>query len=319
MAAIVRIRMVMVDESVTDRAKALFDVVRRTVLNFLNQEGMQWAGAVAFYLVLSVPPMLIAASSIAILFMGSEQAQQVITDTVTQFVPVERDLISEIAEQTVGSIGPAAIISIIFLLFSGTRIFAAIITAINVMWDQVEQAGFVRTQIVRAIFLVTVGALFVLAGALDAVVAMTDDALPLDGVALWIVQSELIPFTLLFLALFALLKLVPKQSATWTSAAIGAAVGALGLRIAQFGFTAFLATLGDFETAYGPLAGIAALMTWALVASVTVLLAAHLVAVLNRPETPTGGERPERGDGDGDGDEGADRKRTPGQQEPGKA
>jgi uncharacterized BrkB/YihY/UPF0761 family membrane protein len=47
-------------------------------------------------------------------------------------------------------------------------------------------------------------------------------------------------------------------------------------------FTAFLATLGDFETAYGPLAGIAALMTWVLVASVTILLTAHLVAVLNR-------------------------------------
>ena len=304
----------MADQSVTDRAKTLFDIVRRTVLNFLNQEGMQWAGAVAFYLVLSVPPMLIAASSIAILVMGSERAQQMITDTVTRFVPVERDLISQIAEQTVGSIGPAAIISLVFLLFSGTRIFAAIITAINVMWDQVEQAGFVRTQIVRAIFLVTVGALFVVAGALDTVVAITDDALPLDGVALWIVQSELIPFTLLFLALFALLKLVPKQSATWTSAAIGAAVGALGLRIAQFGFTAFLATLGDFQTAYGPLAGIAALMTWALVASVTVLLAAHLVAVLNRPGTPTGGERPERRDEDGE--EGSDRKRTPGQQEP---
>ena len=301
---------VMSPQTATDRAKVLFDIVRRTVMNFLNQEGMQWAGAVAFYLVLSVPPMLIAASSIAIMFVGGDRAQELITDTVTQFVPVERDLIQQIAEQTVGSIGPAAIISIVFLLFSGTRIFAAIITAINVMWDQVEQAGFVRTQIVRGILLVTVGALFVVAGALDAFVAVTDDAIPLDGVALWILQSELIPFTLLFLALFSLLKLVPKQSATWTSAAIGAAVGALGLRIAQFGFTAFLATLGNFQTAYGPLAGIAALMTWALVASVTVLLAAHLVAVLNRPETPAGDERPERGDED---HEDPDRKRTPGE------
>jgi len=114
-----------------------------------------------------------------------------------------------------------------------------------------------------------------------------------------------------------LFKLIPHREASWVSAVIGAAVGALGLRIAQAGFNVFLDTLGDFETAYGPLAGIGALMTWALVASVTILLAAHLVALLNRPDTPTGGDRNEADDdaaheGDG-GHRRGQRQRSPGE------
>jgi membrane protein len=302
----------MADQTTAGRLKTLVGIVRRTVTNFITQEGMQWAGAVAFYLVLSVPPMLIAASSLAILVMGADAARELVTDQVTEFIPVERDLIEDVADATIGGIGPAALISIVFLLFSGTRIFAALITAINVMWHEVEQAGFVRMQVVRAIFLVTVGVLFALGAMLDGIVALAGDELPIEGVARWLVESELIPFTLLFLALLTMLKLVPRRMASWTSAVVGALVGALGLRIAQYGFTAFLATLGDFETAYGPLAGIAALMTWALVASVTVLLSAHLVAVLNQPETPAGDSREQARAGS---DEGGEDERAPGKPE----
>jgi membrane protein len=191
----------------------------------------------------------------------------------------------------VGGIGPAALVSLAFLLFSGTRVFAALITAIHEMWDEVEHAGFVRMQVTRFVFLLGVGGLMALAGMLQLGVALAGDELPLDGFWVWLLESQVIPAVLLFLALLILFRIVPHREPTWVSALIGAAVGSIGLRIAQFGFTAFLATLGDFDTAYGPIAGIAALMTWALVASVTILLAAHLVAVLNRPDTPTGGDR----------------------------
>jgi membrane protein len=282
------------------RARTLFDVVRRTVMNFFDQQGMQWAGAVAFYLALSVPPLLIAGSSIAVAVFDSEDAKEVITRTVTRFVPIEQGLVDSIADETIDGLGAAALVSIAFLLFSGTRVFAALVNAIHVMWEEVDSAGFVRTQVTRAVFLASVGALFVVAAVLDGALEVAADALPLEGLWVWLLESQLIPVVLLFAALLILLKALPHREPTWTSAAIGASVGAIGLRIAQFGFTAFEETLADFDEAYGPLAGVAALMTWALVASVVILLAAHLVAVLNRPDTPTGGSRnvPEDGDGE---------------------
>lgn len=298
----------MTDHSATGRARTLFDLAFNTVKNFFRQQGMQWAGAVAFYLVLSIPPLLIAATSLADAIVGDGQGRQYIVSAVTNFVPIEEGLINDIAEDTLDGIGLAAFISFGFLLFSGTRIFAALITAIHVMWEEVEDAGFVRMQITRAVFLVGVGAVLAFAILAEVLVDLFEDAAPLGGAWIWFLDSEIVPFLILFAALLMLFKVIPHREATWVSAVIGAAVGALGLRVAQAGFNVFLDTLGDFESAYGPLAGIGALMTWALVASVTILLAAHLVALLNRPDTPTGGDRNVGGKDTADGEE-----RSPGQ------
>jgi membrane protein len=300
----------MSDESPGGRLKLLVGIVRRTVTNFLDQDGMQWAGAVAFYLALSVPPLLIAASSIAISMVGGEEAKEFVTRTVASFIPVQEGLIERIADETVDGIGPAALFSLVFLLFSGTRIFAALIAAIHVMWEEVEQAGFVRMQVTRGILLLGFGGLFVIAALLDAALNLVGDGLGLDGSWVASLKDELLPLVLMFLALFALLKLIPHKEASWRSALIGAGLGAVGLRIAYHGFGIFLEAFADFETTYGPLAGVGALMTWALVASVAILLAAHLVAVLNRPDTPSGDARHPAGDPESDG---PSARRSPGE------
>ena len=62
-------------------------VVRRTLANYLDEEGLQWSGAVAFYLVLSVPPLLIAAVSIGVVVVGADAAQSFLVGQVQQFLP----------------------------------------------------------------------------------------------------------------------------------------------------------------------------------------------------------------------------------------
>jgi uncharacterized BrkB/YihY/UPF0761 family membrane protein len=55
--------------------------------NYLDEEGLQWSGAVAFYLVLSVPPLLIAAVSIGVVLVGADRAQSFLVEQVAQFLP----------------------------------------------------------------------------------------------------------------------------------------------------------------------------------------------------------------------------------------
>src|SRR5690606_28225625 len=59
-----------IDRRLPKRVRPAWRVSRRTVANYLDEEGLQWAGAVAFYLVLSVPPLLIAAMSIGVVVVG---------------------------------------------------------------------------------------------------------------------------------------------------------------------------------------------------------------------------------------------------------
>ncbi len=256
--------------------------------NFVQQEGIQWSGAVAFFLVLSIPPLLIAAFSIGIVIVGPDTARSYITDQVAQFLPARQDVIRNVVSQTIQGRGAAVVVSLAFLLFSGSRVFAALVTVINVMWRELPDTGFWRKQLTRLIMLVTVGGLFALAGAVDLVIAISGDAIP-DPLRVAL-QTQVLPALLATAALFLLFKFTPRNAATWRTALAGALVGMLMLRIAQAGFTAYLRSVGGFQSAYGPLAGAAILMTWALVASGAILLAAHLVAVLN--DADPGGAKP---------------------------
>jgi membrane protein len=271
-------------------------VAWRAVRNFFDQEGLQWSGAVAFYLILSVPPLLVAAFSIGVVVVGEETARDALIKQVTSFLPAREEIIRQLVGHTIQSSGAAIPISIGFLLLSGSRVFASLISAINVMWREVPDSGFVRRQVLRLLMVLTTGALFALAGAADVAVAVLGDRVP--AVIGPIVRAQLIPTVLSAAGLLALFKLIPRRKASWSSALIGAAVGTVLLRMAQVGFTAYLSTLGNFQSAYGPMAGIAVIMTWALVGSAIVLLAAHLVAVLNQAGSSPDDEDRRRAPGD---------------------
>jgi membrane protein len=268
------------------RAWFLFLLGRRTVLSFFHDSGMTWSAAIAFYLVLSVPPLLIAFASIGVAVVGEQAARDFITQQVGQFLPAGTSQVKSVADSTVSGFGPAAVISLAFLLVSGTRVFAALSRAINTFWSQVDGASWLRRQLSRVLLLVATGGLIVLSIAIQVAAASLDQNVKLPPVAGWALRSQLLPALLVFAALLATYKLLPRNAASWTAAAIGAVVGAILLRLAQFSFTLFLRTMGNFQSAYGPLASVAILMTWALIASGAVLLAAELVAVLNRRRIP---------------------------------
>ncbi len=272
------------ERRIPKRLRPAWRVVRRTIANFLDEEGLQWSGAVAFYLVLSVPPLLIAAVSIGVVVVGADAAQSFLVGQVQQFLPAQDDVVSDIVQQTVSASGPAALAAVGFLLFSGSRVFASLIAAINIMWQEIEPPGFWRRQVERIAMVLTVGMLLALAGAVDVSIAIASDALDLPVAFRLVAQSQLIPFLFLGTGLFLLYFLIPRRAATWRTALVGAVLGATALRLAQAGFTAYLVTFGGFGSAYGPIAGLAVVLTWALVASTIILLGAHVVAVLNSPD-----------------------------------
>ena len=226
----------------------------RTVRNFVDQEGVQWSGAIAFYLVLSVPPLLIAAFSVGVVLVGEETARGYLTNQVTQFLPAEQDLVERIVGETIQARGPAAAISLGFLLFSGSRVFASLIASINVMWEELPQPGFWRRQITRIVMVLTIGGIFALAALADLIIAFAGDLQALPAGIRTLLQSQLVP-SLFLAALFLLFLIVPRQLPSALTAFVGALVGMIALRVAQAGFTAYLATFGGFDSAYGPIAG----------------------------------------------------------------
>ncbi len=268
----------MTASDVAAQARAAWRTLWSTLRLFADDQGLSWAGAIGLYLFLSVPPFVAATASVAAVFVPADQAEAFVLEQVAKYLPAEQELLEGIvAFRPSDPLG--GVVSVILLLFSGSRAFAALTSAINVLWRRVDGLTFVRRQVLRlGMLLVTLTLLALAALGEAAVSALFGVGGSSEG--LWLLDWHLVPAVLLVAFLLAAYKLLPREPVSWTHAAVGAAVAAVGIRLAQAGLGQ-LADLGVFRTPYGELAGVALMATWALVVGVIILFGAALVAVLD--------------------------------------
>jgi len=259
-----------------------------TLRLYADDQGLTWAGAIGLYLFLSIPPFMVATAYVAALFVPPDQAESFVIEQVAKYLPAEQGLLEGIVEaRPTEALGGA--ISVAVLLFSGSRAFAALTSAVNVMWRRVDQLTFVRRQALRFGMLFVTLVLLILAALGEAAVAALTDA-GSSSQELWLLDWQLIPAILLGMFLLLAYKLLPREPVSWVHAALGATVAGVGIRVAQAGL-GWLSDAGIFRTPYGALADVALMATWALVAGIIILFGAALVAVLD-------GKRPIDGDAD---------------------
>ena len=249
-----------------------------TLRLFVDDQALSWAGGIGLYLFLSVPPFVVACVYVGGIFVPSGQAESFVIEQVAKYLPAESELLERIVERRPDSMA-AGIASTLLLLFSGSRAFAALTSAVNVMWRRVDRLTFWRRQALRLIMVIVTIGLLVLAGLGELLVS----ALAADGAGdseIWLLDWQIIPTILLAVFLAVAYKLLPREPVSWTHAALGALVAAVGVRLAQAA-TGMLARSGALETPYGGLANVALLATWSLVVGVLILFGAALVAVLD--------------------------------------
>lgn len=265
------------------RAFRPLGMLRAVLRGYVADDGFTWASATAFYLVLSLPPLLIAAGAIAIRVVGEQAAVDFVLDQVADLLPAERALVERVVEGAVSGSDLAGLLSLPLLLVTGSRVFGTLILAIEGIWDVREHGRFVRRQLLRLALLSGAGVLVAVSAVIDfGVMTVAEATGAADGVR-WALTSQLVPVVFLLAALVALYRLVPPGAAGWRATAWGAVFATVLLRLAQFLFSGYLQNVADFGTAYGPLASVAVLMTWALLASSAVILGAELVVMLERP------------------------------------
>jgi membrane protein len=247
---------------------------------FSNSQGLSWGGAVGLYLFLSVPPLMVASSLMARVLVGQYRAENFIIDQAAKFLPARVDLVIQVFSSDAGSTIVTALVSLGFLLFSGTRAFSALAHGVNVMWHRSGRLSFWEAQATR-LWLLLVSFVLLAAAALGeaAISAVTGQTNAANGQS-WLLEFQVLPVFLLFVFLTIVYRVLPEDEVHWGQAAIGAAVATIGVRVSQ-AVMGVMSDLGTFETSYGALAGVALLATWSLVVGLVVLYGATIVAVLS--------------------------------------
>lgn len=262
---------------ITDHAVRVGRIAWDSLRLFTRAQGLSWAGAVGLYLFLSVPPLMVASALVGEVFVLEQDAKNFVLQQAAKFVPAREDLLAGVFSLDRGGSVIAGVVSLAFLLFSGSRAFAALSSGVNVMWRQSDQVSFWEKQGMRAALLAF--SLVLLAAA--AVGELGISALAGgDSGQTWLLDSQLLPTLLLAAFLFGAYRFLPQDEVSTLHAAIGAVLATIGVRISQ-AVMGYMSKAGTFETPYGELAGVALMATWALVIGVAVLFGATVVAVLS--------------------------------------
>ena len=253
------------------------EVSWRSLLLFINANGWSWAGAVGLFLFLSVPPLMVGSAFLASLLFTESEAKAFVITQASKFVPAESELLMSVLVREEPLATGAGVVSLAFLLFAGSRAFAAMASAINRMYGRTDQLSFWDTQRSRAWLLALSLVLLALAGVAEAGISAVTGAQA--GEQVWLLDWQVLPFLLIGVFLFIAYRVLPQAEVVWQHAAIGAVLAAIGVRISQ-AVMGVMSSMGTFDNPYGDLAGIGLMATWALVVGVSILLGASLVAVL---------------------------------------
>ena len=257
------------------------DLAWRTIRLFTDANGLSWAGALGLYLFLSVPPLMVASAFIASFIATEPEAKAFVIHQASRFVPAEVELIESVLIGKEPIAAGAGLVSLAFLLFSGSRTFAALASGINRMWRLSEELSILKTQGLRAGLLAFAFALLAATGLTEAGITELFDTSPSEQI--WLLEAQVLPFVVLGVFLFVAYRVLPETHVDWRHALFGAVLATIGVRVSQ-AVMGLMSRAGTFETPYGGLAGVGLMATWALVVGVAVLLGASFVAVLGGVE-----------------------------------
>jgi len=271
------------------RLLTVVEVIKGAVNEFLADNCPHLAAAVSFYLLLSLFPLVLAAISIFGLIMKDPSAAAKVTEAVTGFFPVSADFVEGKILAVSSSWEAAGIIATVGLIWAGLAVFNAIRKSLNTAWGVRQPRPFFHERLMEFLMMIGFGALILMSlGLTTAFKVIREASLPvfgerlMDGGLVWHAAVIATSVFITFLGVLFLYKLVPNTKVYWRHAAIGALAAAVLFEIVKNVFVWFLANFATYSLVYGYLSVIIALMTWAYISAVILLLCAKLTSVYPR-------------------------------------
>jgi len=255
-------------------------VVIQAGRDFFDDNGPQWAAAVAYYALLSLFPLLLAGVSVAAYVVDADQVIAAVESRLGDFIPNGSDQVASIVHNAIEARGPAGLLSLLTLLWSGTRVFSAITKALNIAFDVDDPYGFFRRFLVEAIMLCTIGGLFLLAAGVNLGLDLLAEYGPLSTI--WGGGRALISAALLLLTFGLLYRFVPRRRPSWQAAAVGAVVATILFLLARPLFLGYVTRFGRYNLIYGSFGIVILLILWSWIVSLIVLFGGEITETSQR-------------------------------------
>ena len=209
-----------------------------------------------------------------------------------------RDQVHRLTQTPASGLSVGAVIGVLTALWSANAGTKAMFSALNDVYGEREERGFVKVTATSLAF--TLGAIaFLLLGiALIVALPLLFKALGLDSVFSAIAEIGRWPVILLILtsALAVLYRFGPsRRLAQWRWVTWGGTIGAISWLGLSIGFSWYVAHFGSYNKTYGSLGAIIGFMTWIWLSTTVLLVGAQINAELEAQterDSTVGGHKP---------------------------
>jgi membrane protein len=276
------------------------DIAKRTMKEVKADQVPLLAAGVAFYALLSLFPAIIAGVSIYGLVADPTTVQNQIDELTRMLSPETAEIVGTQLEQVTsgagGALGLATVIGILTALWSASSGMKALITGVNLAYDETESRKFVKLR--GLALLLTLGAMVLMAVALALIVGFpaVPDSWPTPLQWAVAVLRFVLLAALLMVGLAVLYRYAPdRDEPKWSWVSPGSVVATLLWVLASVGFSIYVNAFGNYNKTYGALAGVIILMFWLYLTAFVVLVGAELNAEMELQtarDTTAGPEKP---------------------------
>jgi membrane protein len=250
--------------------------------DYSKDNGPQWAAALSYYTLMSIFPLMLAALSIAAMFVSPDWAVSQALKVTGDFLPSGQDQIRSTVEGVFAARGPASIVSILLLLWSGTQIFGVATQALNIAFDADEKLSFIKRALIQLATAVTLGLLLLAALVSSAVIGVAWRFI--DPFDLMATIRSLLQFgvqgMLLLLVFFFAYRFLPRTKVHSRSAWTGAIFAAVLFLIVRPAFSYYIGRFSNYNLVYGALAGVIILVLWAYISASIFLIGGQMAALV---------------------------------------
>ena len=280
------------------------DILSRTKQQ-LGEDNLTIVSAgVAFYGFVAVVPALAAMVAIYGLVADPSQVTDQITALATvlpgEALPLLREQMIRITANDEAA-GIGAVIGVLLAIYSSANATKALITGMNIAYDETEKRGFIKLSLVAIVL--TLGGILAAALAVGLVALLPSLLERMNLTGRVELLLNVIRWPLLVGGFLASLAVVyrygpSRNDAKWRWVTPGALLAAFLWVLGSAAFSLYVSKFASYDKTYGPLGAVIVFLMWLYISALTVLIGAELNSESERqtkrdttegPEKPMGG------------------------------
>ncbi len=268
--------------------RKLWQLVKQTVGEFIKEDPFTLAGALSYYTLLSLAPLLLMIVAIAGIVFGEDAARGEVLAKLelaigAQAAGLAQEVLAHAYQKGAGWF--SALVGGVGVLIGATTALGQLQSSLDKIWGVTasKRAWFamLRTRLMSLLFILVLGtavmASLIASSVITALSNRTVDALEF----VWRIADIAVPLALMTGLFAALFKLLPSAEVRWRDVWIGAALTSLLFTLGRLLIGIYVGRAG-VTSAYGAAGSVVGLMVWIYYSSVIVLFGAELTQVYAR-------------------------------------